>query len=95
MIEGFVAALPSGKSRVGTVWLPPLTDMTYSAVPGSSLDVDLGEADALALHLGLQAAAVAAPRRREHRDGARGGQGPVGRLGGHAVRLLRVDGSAL
>ena len=35
VIDGFVAALPSGKSRVGTVWLPPLTDMTYSAVPGS------------------------------------------------------------
>ena len=33
-IDGLVAALPSGKIKVGTVWLPPLTDMTTSAASG-------------------------------------------------------------
>ena len=29
--DGLVSVLPSGKSRVGTVWLPPLTLMTKAA----------------------------------------------------------------
>ncbi len=32
--EGLVAAVPSGKRTVGTVWLPPLTSMTKSAASG-------------------------------------------------------------
>src|SRR6202042_3574755 len=34
--DGLVMALPSGNTTVGTVWFPPLTDMTYSAAAGSS-----------------------------------------------------------
>ena len=34
--RGFVNVVPSGKSTVGTVWLPPFTLMTNSAAPGVS-----------------------------------------------------------
>src|SRR5215472_1616297 len=33
--DGFVSAVPFGRTTVGTVWLPPLTDITYSAESGS------------------------------------------------------------
>src|SRR5712692_2200184 len=33
--EGLVSALPSGKTTVGTVWLPPFTDITNSAAASS------------------------------------------------------------
>src|SRR6201996_8207062 len=35
MADGFTITLPSGKTTVGTVWLPPLTLITYSAAAGS------------------------------------------------------------
>src|SRR6201995_1046668 len=35
MAEGFTITLPSGDTRVGTVWFPPLTLITYSAAAGS------------------------------------------------------------
>src|SRR5450755_275134 len=33
--DGLTRAVPSGNSTVGTVWLPPLTDITNSAAAGS------------------------------------------------------------
>ena len=76
LMLGLVAAVPSAYSSVGTVWLPPLTLSTNAAASGSLLDVDLGELDALAAHLRLQALAVAAPGRAVHRD-RHGGSGSV------------------
>ena len=60
--DGFVWAEPSAYTRVGTVWLPLLTRSTISRGLGLLLDVDDLEADALAVHLALQAVAVATPR---------------------------------
>ena len=36
LMLGLVAAEPSGKSSVGTVWLPSLTSMTNATASGSS-----------------------------------------------------------
>jgi hypothetical protein len=33
--DGLVSAVPSGNSTVGTVWLPPFTDITNSAAASS------------------------------------------------------------
>ena len=70
--EGFVAAEPSGKRTVGHGLVAAVDHHHEVGGVGLALDVDLGELDALALHLRLEAAAVAAPRRREHRHGAGG-----------------------
>jgi hypothetical protein len=50
-----VSAEPSGKSSVGTVMLPPVDAHDERRCIGLVLDVDLGEPDAFALHLALEA----------------------------------------
>ena len=66
--EGLVCAVPSAYTRVGTVWLPPLADITTSRGRRVLLDVDDVVGDALAVQLALQPVAVSAPRGGVHRE---------------------------
>ena len=81
MTLGFVAADPSGKRIVGHGLVPAVDLLDEPGALRVTLDVDLGERDAFAVQLRLQAPAVAAPRRAEHGDasglGVRDGHGTV------------------
>lgn len=45
LAEGFVIAVPSEKTNVGTVRLPPFTFSTISAVPGMVMAADVTDGD--------------------------------------------------